>query len=283
MKIIILLVLISLFLYLGKKKPVLGFWIALSLFFNPAGLITYYMSNPIIGPLLLSDLMFLCMLFCFFNSKVQGKIWKPYDKSYKSFFYYLCFLILYYYVVVLCLVPLYFDRFDIHNLIKGRKMIWGVFIGLMVYKEVLWYGYKTFFQVVIWTTIIGILLFMISMLGIDIVPIIEMKRYQGENLLRYSMLNYGLMTFILYTVWVIILLNNKLPKLDKQNYFVYFAFGLYIVVGLLTLTRRTYLNFLLLPIILFFILSYVQKKSISIHKVIIPFIIIVFLIGLFSP
>lgn len=97
------------------------------------------------------------------------------------------------------------------------------------------------------------------------------------------MLNYGLMTFILYTVWVIILLNNKLPKLDKQNYFVYFAFGLYIVVGLLTLTRRTYLNFLLLPIILFFILSYVQKKSISIQKVIIPFIIIVFLIGVFSP
>ncbi|MGD1822472.1 MAG: hypothetical protein ACPKM0_06875 [Pleomorphochaeta sp.] len=283
MKIVILFALISLFLYLGNKKPVWGFWIALSLFFNPAGLISYYMPNPIIGPLLLSDLMFFCMIFCFYKSKTNGKLWKSYDKQYKTFFYYLCFLLIYYYVVVLWLVPLYFERFDIHNFIKGRKFIWGILIGLMVYKEILWYGFQTLFKVVIWTTIIGISLFFISMLGYSIVPIIEVQRYAGESLLRYGMLSYGIMTMILYLVWTIILMNSDFIKKSKNSIYYYIAFALYILVGLLTLTRRTYLNFFLLPVLLYFLYSYIVKKTISLYKIIVPFFFIVIILGVFSP
>lgn len=282
MNLILIIIIVALFSYLGKTAPVWGFWIALSLYFNPSGLISYHFPNPLFGPLLLTDVMSFCIIFCFIMSKGKYHLWDKQDLNYKRFFKYCFFLLVYYYVVNIVIVPSYFHRFDLHNLLKGRTQIWGLLIGIMTYKELCWYGFKYFYKTILWTSIISLSLFILSLGGLDIVPVLTMQRYQGEELQRIGMISYGFLAFILYIGWIIILSNRKYPK-DINITLTIIAFLLFIVINLLTLTRRTYLNLVMLPLIISFIFIRLQKRTISIRKMAIIIITIIIPLAIFTP
>lgn len=283
-KLIIFFVLCISFIFC-YKRPGISFWIMLSLFFDPGGFFSYYFEGKVIGPLAFSDVFFFLMAMSFFRMKFIHFIPARKNTHFYKLTRYFIFLLIYYYIIVLYITPLSHGRTDeLSNFIKGREQIYGLFMMLMVYKVGIKYGWVKLFKTIVYTAIITILLFFFSWIsGIHVLPVMTLERYAGADMLRVYMQSYGLIHWI-FGLGIIIYLCQKSFSLKISNKFlIYGTLLLFLMVQLLTLTRRVYLELVITPFIILFVFWKLTGRRIQIKNVLKSSIVILVFLAIIFP
>jgi len=273
---IIVLILIIAFLLIIRNKPDFWFWIFLNLYFDPGGYVTYYLDGKLVGPLNVTDVLIVGMIFCLVFAKIKlGIIYQ--DQFLTKFLLYLFIFTLYYFIVYGGIVPYFHNDFDYVNfLLKNRMYFYGIIILISVYIFSLG-GLKYFYTSTIFIAVICLSLYFITLVtGLDLIPVWKFQR-EGTAMTRISMLSYGLFDSIFPLALIAYLLSRKI-NLNLKNKFWLFLGGVIMVITLLiTLTRRTQIDIIATVLIITLIISYLFRsgKIVEMFKIIIPAVLVI--------
>jgi hypothetical protein len=250
---------------MGRKYTVPLFWFSLMMYFDPGGFVAGYGGGNIIGKLNASDFFFFIISGLYFIRYKHYFRSQKWGKETYRLLKWLALYFLYYIFIFGFLAPILngYPNFSMF-LLKSRAMFYLPFIFIYVYHfaqidtQARFVKYITAFSLVI------LPLFLVSYLtGIEIVPIIRMSRFAGEETQRVWMASYGFINLSLYFSLVVLLMDKKYLRLNKNNRRKLLAAGVFIVLVLiLTLTRREIIRLIAIPIIMAFIISKLERKSI---------------------
>lgn len=282
----ILTTLIILILVIYYKYRDVFFWLLLNLYLDPAGVITHNFGIDFLGPIKYYDVIFLFIIIAFYRI-YKHNIFNRIDIQYRRFLYYLLFLLIYYYIVNLWLVPAYFGRENlvIDNFIDGRRMVYAFCIGIMVYYSFLIYGGNKLFKVTLIVSIVSFVIYFISLFfDLPLIPIITMDRYGDESLIRTGMISYGLFYWITYFGWIFIFFRNRFFKNQTKTYrWTIIVFVIFIIVILMTFTRRQYFELVLTPIIIYLIVKKITPIKLYLSKMTAIFTMVILMLLIFAP
>lgn len=287
MQLVLFVALIFGLFVLSNKWPLITFWITLNLYFDPAGFLKEHIGVSVIGPIKMTDFLFLMLLWTFYRL-FEGKIsLSSYDMLYKRFLTYLIFLVFYYFIVNLWLVPLSLGRGDLwlDNFIDGRRVIYVIAMGYMVYKVFSRFGGKLLFIIVLYTAAISFALFFISyLLKIELVPIFTFDRYGDGSLMRTGMASYGLFYWLIFWGWIFVFLKSGANNSDRTVFkWTLFLFTIFVIVLLMTYTRRTYLELAITPVLIYVIVNKCTNINVGIMKIGGVFIVLTGVLAILTP
>ncbi|HSW54545.1 MAG TPA: hypothetical protein VLH59_05590 [Ignavibacteriaceae bacterium] len=268
-----------------RNKPDLWFWIFLNLYFDPGGYVYVYFGGSLAGPLHITDVFISGMALCLFSINAN---WRAVfqDQFLKRFLIFLFLFALYFYIVYGGIVPFYQNDFDYPNfLIKNRLFIYGIFILIAVYvfaSRSLYYFYTTTITV---SAIILTLFFITLITGIELIPVWKFARNTEGEMMRISMMGYGLGSFLFPISLITYLLSKKINLRLNYKTLLYYTGVVLIITYLLTLTRRTQIDIIGIVIIISLIIAYIFRmgKLSALLKVILPTMVVILVMALTFP
>lgn len=233
------------------------FWIVFIIFTNPGSILLALGEDRGDGGINIADLLFfvLCILYStVFYKKDIGE-----DKNFSSAVKYLIVFLLYFFFLFIYIVPA-INQTDYSSLmfkiIKSRQTVYSIALVIMVYTFYM-RSSKIFFNLLLFSTIIIITLFLITLItGVEILPIAKADRH-FITIDRIFLDEYGLMPIFIPLGVVLIVFKINI----KYRYFILAGFGLMFLTWLLSLTRRHILGtfvYFTLGLIMF---NFFQRKS----------------------
>lgn len=254
------------------------FWTVFIIFTNPGGILQALGENSGDGGIDVSDLLFVIMLVCFISIFKKDNYFI--DKSYRRIVRYLFIFSVYYIIVFGFFVPVFKDNLNysfLFAIIKNRYGIINVVLVVFVYEFYL-RSYAVFFKYFIYSSLLVITLFLISVLtGIEIIPVLKVSR-RFAVILRLVMRDYGLMPLLIPMGVVVIIFKFDI----KYKKLIVIGFLLMFIAWLLGLFRRHIFGTFLYFIPASMLSNYIQDKvlislkrfmSISFYLLILGFII----------
>lgn len=244
-----------LFLLFSLKYPDYMFWLALVIFLDPGGYIQTYISRGILGGLQITDLTFVLLLIPLISPKIKLKYFFIRKDNQWIVLFLLTYTLAYHILVYGYIAP----GGSISNVIAllqyQRLTLWGflsIIPGYIFFKR----NYKLFFKFAMTTSVVLMLFYVITLTtGLNILPIWEFERNRNSGVMRIALLSYGFAQWFLYMLFIKIIYNIRLPKI---NWF-YFIAGVIFLAEILTLTRRVVLRMFFQ----FFLIYYLHQKMIG--------------------
>ncbi|MBW1612526.1 MAG: hypothetical protein JRJ57_00835 [Deltaproteobacteria bacterium] len=238
-----------------------------------------YFDSNLIGPVNVSDAFFGIMTIAYFVRIKKGKV--KCDRKFLLFFRYCVFLIVYFIISYGYIIPVLNgnDTFRLF-LLKERNTLYGIFILWFVYYFAN-HGLIVHYKILVYTAAVVLSMYLLGLVfGGYIVPITSFSRYVGEDVMRIGMLSYGLFQAVLPLSLVVLMINPHLRKIPVRK-LLYFASLLLVIVYLLTLTRRTYINLIATIVFAVFVINKVIHIRKGIRRLIIAlgfvFVVLTFL------
>lgn len=276
--------LLLILVFLLFRSPDKCFWLSLFFFFDPGGFYEGYFDSKLIGLLNFSDVLFFMIILSIIFTRVNSSLFKQ-DSKFRFIFNYTIIFLLYYVLIYGMVIPFYYERIDIpFFLVKNRNMFYSIFLMYGVYKfsgtiEVL-------FNQIKWLSLIILLLYFLTLFaGLPIVPVVSMDRYSWSGIQRLSMIEYGMIEWILYIGIILFFVKQIKNKFIQNDLVIYVSSGLMFVALLLTLTRREYLGLVLSTLVVSLLVSYIfnEPKLKLLSKLVIPAVLISILVFAFLP
>lgn len=276
--------LLLILVFLLVRSPDKCFWLSLFFFFDPGGFFEGYFDSKLIGLLNFSDVLFFMILLSIILQREEKSSYRQ-DRRFRFIFRYTIFFLLYFVLIYGLIIPYYYERIDVSFfLIKNRNMFYSIFLmyGVFKFSDSIGVLYKH----IKWFSLIILILYFLTILAnIPIVPIVSMERYSWSSIQRLSMIEYGMIEWILYIGLILFFVRQTKNDYGQVDLVVYFASGLMFVALLLTLTRREYLGLVLSSLVISLLISHVFNlpKLKLLSKLIIPTIALIILIFAFLP
>jgi hypothetical protein len=274
---IVVIIFFSAFLIIIRNKPDLWFWIFLNLYFDPGGYVYGFMGGTLFGPLHIQDVLISGIIICMISAHIN---WRSVfqDTFLKKYLFFLLLFTLYFYIAYGAAVPIMHNDFNYPEfLMKNRLFIYGYIILFAVYAfslRGLYYFYTTTLSV----GVICLTLFFITLTtGIGLIPVWEFARNPGDEMMRVSMLGYGIFYLVFPVSVIVYLLSKKINLNIKHRNWLYYGGIVMIITLLITLTRRIQIDVIGSVIIISFIISYLFKtgKLSTILKIVLPALLVV--------
>ncbi|MCD4698881.1 MAG: hypothetical protein K8S16_21830 [Bacteroidales bacterium] len=266
-----------------KKNDLLTiiFWLSIIFFLDPGGYIRYYYNSILFG--LPYNFVFLCIAYlCFIFKLSSNKLYIFKNKYVKYYLILILVWFLYYFVYFYWLNNHYYPGLFRLFSRNTRMISQGLIVFPIIYFSL--QNLKLFVNILTWTTIIILILFIISVItGTNMVHIESLSRgFIDAN--RYVMYGYGLIYFSLPLALSVLLSKYKI------NAPIIISGILVVLLIVLKIARRDIIGIFECLIIIFFIYNYIQsqkiisgmKKIFSLRIVIFIFITII-TITLFFP
>jgi hypothetical protein len=270
----------------GNRNRYIVFWLSLALMFDPGGFLGAF-GGIFFGPVKYYDAFFLLSTICFLLAKDIRLIEIYSDKQFLRLIRYFIFFEIYYILFYGLITPLINGISADNNfslfVLKQRTFVYGFFIVIYVYlfaKRGLSFHYK----ITVYSALFCLSLFIIGFLtGIYLIPIETMERYAGDEMIRVGMTSWGLMDVILTIALVdVVFIRKYFKKLALKNY-LYIGGALMFVAFMMTLTRRTLINTLSLPLIILLLTAVITKTAIRLYRIVLPLIFAVILLAIIAP
>jgi len=258
------------------NHPDFWFWIFLNLYFDPGGYVYAFLGGSLVGSFNAYDVFISGMIICLLSAKTN---WNEvlHDQFLKRFLLYLFIFGAYYFIVYGGLVPYFQNDFNYSTfLIKNRTFVYSFIIIIAVYTfslRSLYYFYTT----TLFVGIICLTLFFISLVaGISLAPVEQQLRYTGSEMMRISMINYGVFYLLFPFSLIVYLLSRKIILNLNYKLWLYYAGVIFILAQIITLTRRVQIDIIGTIVIVTLIISYLFRtgKLSSMLKVTIPAILV---------
>ena len=279
---LVLLLVCSLSLIIiSPKSRMILFWISLMLFFDPGGFFAGYFESNIFWRIKYYDFFFSLMLLVYLlkglNKRHSGQ-----DKVINKITKYLIMISLYFFLVFGILVPLSKGYIDLPFFLqKNRQFFYAIPLFIMTYHYSL-NSIQMFYRIfIIFSTFILVSYFITLLTPLKIVPYYTISRYgEGD---RITMISYGLIFWVLSMGLVFISMGYKL-KIPLGKYLI-LSFGIMLITILLTLTKREFLRFIFMVLVIPFLVAKISssqylKKS---TKFILPSIGILLILSIVFP
>lgn len=272
-------------IYFIRRKPDLCFWFLLNIYFDPGGYLDYYTEGKVFLSLYISDIAIVLIIFCLyvinFNYRIIIK-----DAFLMKFLKVFLIFAIYFFVFYGGIVPYLHSDFNyLLFLQKNRTFLYYIIIFVSVYIFTM-RGLKYFYYTTLFLGVIILSLFLISLVtGLKIIPIEVFERYSDSDMMRITILSWGLFQILFPLSFILLLFSRKIKFNIKYRKIVYFAGLLMVVTLLITLTRR---NFISVPGAIFIIIllnSYIFRKSkmFAFVKVLVPISLIILIIYITLP
>jgi hypothetical protein len=255
MSFLLLYIFLTLVFIITLTKPLIGFWISLALFFDPGGFFQGLYNSNLVGPINVSDMIFLIITLAFTLIKSGRKT--KFDNDFRVFFKYFILVEIYFILVYGYLIPKLSDQNTfLLFVIKERHFIYGIFVLWYVYI-VVQKGLYIHYKITVYSALIILSLFILGQVGdFNLIPTITFSRYQDENITRISLLSYGLFQVVFpFALIVLFLYKTSGLRIPDRNILIIGGI-LLIITYLLTLTRRTYIN---IAATIFFIIIVIHR------------------------
>lgn len=239
-----------------KKLVDYVFWIAFILFTNPGGILEALGEDSGDGGINAKDFIFVILLVCFLVTFKRTDREKDvtFNKTKKYLFIFLAYFI----IVFGFFVPIFRgspDYTPVFFVVKNRLTFINIFLFIAVYK---FYqrSYPIFYKTFIFSSIIIIPLFIISIVtGLEILPILNFRR-NFSTLQRKFMVDYGLMP-LLIQMGIAMLVFKFGVKYKKH---IIAGFVLLFLSYILSITRRYIFGTFIILILGLLLNSYILKK-----------------------
>lgn len=281
----VLLIVLAAFIIIIRNKPDFWFWIFLNLFFDPGGYAYGFLGGTLVGPLHITDVFISGIIVCLISAKVNWHLVFE-DLFLKKFLFYLFLFALYYFIVYGGVVPYFKNDFDYSTFwVKNRVFAYGFIILIAVYVFSL-KGLYYFYTSTLFIGAVCLTLFFISLLtGVQLTPVEESARYTGDEMMRVSMVGYGLFYLLFPVSLITYLISRKINIVLKYKSWLYYSGIVMILTLLITLTRRTQIDIIGMILLLSLIVSYLFRtgKLSSVLKVIMPAFIVVLVLYFTFP
>ncbi len=279
---IIIVLLVILMFFFVLKDPVWGFWISLALYFDPGGLFQGYFQSNIIGQINFYDIWILFMSIAFLIRQRFHKV--VYDRNFIQFVKYYAFVFVYYVLVFGYLVPASNGEFTFKLfLIKQREILWGFLILFYVY----YFVQNSLLNHYYITVLSGFIILSLFILGLlfkfSVIPSVTFIRYRGEGMLRIGMLSYGLFQAVLPILLALIILRKSFKTRIFLRRELFVAGILLVIVYLITLTRRTFINLGAEIIVVIWVSQIISGARINLTKPILFILVILTALYLMFP
>ena len=282
---VVALLLLIAFMIIIRNKPDLWFWIFLNLYFDPGGYVYEFMGGTLLGPLAITDVFLAGMVFCMISANINWKVIFE-DQFLRKFVLYLFIFGLYFYIVYGGIAPFLNNDFDYPTfLIKNRLFAYGFIILFAVYAfslRSLYYFYTATLSV----GAICLTLYFITLLtGVELIPVEKFARYTGEDMIRVSMVSYGIF-YLLFPVSLITYLLSKKIKLSlKYKNWLYYSGIVMILTMIITLTRRIQINIIGSAVIITIIIANLLRtgKLIGVLRLLAPAVLIILVLSFTFP
>ena len=168
---------------------------------------------------------------------------------------------------------------------KNRNFLYYIIILISVYIFTM-RGLKYFYLTTLFLGLIILSAFLISIVtGLKIIPIDIFERYSDSEMMRITILSWGLFQILFPLSFIIFLFSRKIKLNIKYRKLIYLAGMLMVVTLLITLTRRNFISVPGAVLIILLLNSYIFRKSkiLSFMKVLVPMSLIVLIIYLTLP
>ncbi|HCY74465.1 MAG TPA: hypothetical protein DHV28_00960 [Ignavibacteriales bacterium] len=282
---IIAIIIIFALILIIRNKPDFWFWIFLNLYFDPGGYVYGFLGGTLLGPLNISDVFISGIVICIIYARINWQVVFQ-DKFLKQFLLFLFLFGLYYYIIYGGVVPYIKKDFDYPTfLIKNRYFAYGFIILISVYVfslRSLYYFYTT----TLWVGVICLTLYLITLLaGINLIPVEEMARYTGDEMMRVSMVGYGIFHILFPVALITYLLSRKFQINLNYKPWLYYSGIVMIITMLITLTRRTQIDIIGTAIIITIIISIIFRtgKLSGVLKLLVPGLLVVVVLSFIMP
>lgn len=282
---LIVLVVVAAFMIIIRNKPDLWFWIFLNLYFDPGGYVYGFMGGTLLGPLAITDVFLAGMVFCMISANIN---WKAIfqDQFLTKFVLYLFIFGLYFYIVYGGIVPFLNNDLDYPNfLIKNRLFAYGFIILFAVYAFSLRSLYY-FYTATLTVGAICLTLYLITLFtGVGLIPVEKFSRYTGGEMVRVSMVSYGIF-YLLFPVSLITYLLSKKIKLNiKYKNWLYYSGIVMILTMIITLTRRIQINIFGTAVISTVIIANLFRtgKLIGVLRLLAPAVLVILVLSFTFP
>lgn len=236
-----LYVVIGLVLIISVIKPVTGFWLSLALFFDPGGFFQGYFNSNLISVVNVTDAFFFIMLISYVL--IRRSFTPVFDKYFRAILAYFIFIELYFIIVYGYLTPVLNGRDTfLMFLIKERKFFYGFCIFWLVFVF-LQKGILIHYKITIYSGLIVISLFLTDRIfNLNFIPVFTSLRYKDEEMLRIGMVSYGLFQYVFpLSVIVLFIKRSSYFKIPMRKA-LYISGIMMVIVFILSLTRRTYID-----------------------------------------
>lgn len=266
------------YLLFSYRYPDIMFWLALTIFVDPGGLVQTYIERTSIGGLKITDITFLLLLIPLISDKVNTADYFK-NKDAKWFIQYAFFFAIAYHILIFGLLAHGKGMGELINFLQYQRLtLWGFLIIIPSYIFFL-RSYKTFYKIAIYTS--GALMFaylLTLILKIDILPIWEFERSRGSGVMRVSLLSYGFADWLL-----IVFFSIYFFKLEIVHKRILTFIGITVFLAIIiTLTRRSIFSTLFSIFTVFYIYQKYSGSNIFSLKIILRtiFLLIVLIGGL---
>lgn len=242
----------------GKYRKLVDyvFWITFIVFTNPGGILEAFGEDSGSGGVNATDFLFVILIGCFLVTfkKTDREKDVTFNKTKKYLFIFLAYFV----IVFGFFVPIFRDSQEytpVFFIIKNRMAFMNITLFVLIYKFYL-RSYPIFYKIFIYSSIIIIPLFIISIVtGLDILPVLDFRR-NFTTLQRKFMVDYGLMP-LLIPMGIIMLIFKFGIKYKKH---IIAGFILLFLSYILSITRRYIFGTFIVLILGLIFNSYVLRK-----------------------
>ena len=242
----------------GKYRKTVDyvFWITFIIFTNPGGILEALGEDSGSGGVNATDFLFVILVGCFLVT--FKKTDKENDKTYIKLKKYLFIFIAYFSIVYGFFVPIFRDSQEytpVFFIIKNRMAFMNITLFVLIYK---FYqrSYPIFYKVFIYSSIIIIPLFIISVVtSLDILPVLDVRR-NFTILKRKFMVDYGLMPLLIPMGVIILVFKFSV----KYRMHIIAGFVLLFLSYVLSITRRYIFGTFIILILGLILNSYILRK-----------------------
>ncbi|MCF8296003.1 MAG: hypothetical protein K9J13_00540 [Saprospiraceae bacterium] len=264
----------------------MAFWILFNLYYDPGGYIRHYIGVDIIGRVNTSDVLtILIILYILFLDRNN---YFKLNNSMKELITLFIIFRLYYIFIYGMLIPLMNDYLDLSTFFIKNRSIFRQVVILIGFYRFFQQGAISFYRVVLITGFVCLGLFLVTLItNIPLSPVNSISRYNAQGgPIRFYMAGYGL--FHVTYAWAVIFLFIKgyIKNWKFPNSNLLLITGcMMILVLLLTLTRRVYLEIIFKPFIIAFIMARLFRTSwvTIIRRIFAPVIVIICVLLILFP
>lgn len=242
----------------GKYRETVDyvFWITFIIFTNPGGILEALGEDSGDGGVNMRDFLFVILLGCYVLT--FKKTDRVNDITFNKIKNYLYIFLLYFIIVFGFFVPIFRDSAEytpVFFIIKNRLTFIIIFLFVAIYKFYL-RSYLIFHKIFIYSSIIIIPLFIISIVtGLEILPVLNIRR-NFTTLQRKFMVSYGLMP-LLISMGISMLVFKFNTKYKKH---IIAGFVLLFLSYVLSITRRFIFGTFIVLFLGLILNSYILKK-----------------------
>jgi len=253
---ILYLIIVAVYFLISVEKPDKAFWWAVIFYIDPGGYIQTYLTRDMIGGLQITDLTFILLFLPLFSHKVKLKDAFQ-NKDIMWLFKFLLFFSLFYHIIIFGFIAPGGSLTTLLNFLQYERLSifgWAVLIPAFIFFK---RDHQYIIKISLIISFVILLLFYLTYLGIDLIPLWVAERYMGSEIMRKSLISYGFAGWFLY--FAVIILITKLPTQNKK--FIYTIAIMFFFAVIITLTRRSYISIIGVSFIIILLLNIIRKKE----------------------